>query len=79
MRTMKTKVTFQNPNPKKARVSEYNGYHLKQPFQRKGSRLAAGHDLYAINEFVIPAQGQILAETGIAIGLPKETYARIAP
>ena len=45
----------------------------------KGSRLAAGHDIYAINEFTIPAQGQVLAETGIAIGLPKGTYARIAP
>src|ERR1700712_38617 len=45
----------------------------------KGSRLAAGHDLYAIDEFTIPAQGQVLAETGIAIGLPKGTDGRIAP
>jgi len=45
----------------------------------KGSRLAAGHDLYAIGQFTIPAQGQILAETGIAMGIPKGTYARIAP
>jgi len=47
--------------------------------QTKGSRLAAGHDIYAISEFTIPAQGQVLAETGIRIGLPKGTYARIAP
>jgi len=39
----------------------------------------AEHDIYAINEFTIPAQGQVLAETGIAIGLPKGMYARIAP
>ena len=39
----------------------------------------AGHDIYAINDFTIPAQGQVPAETGIAIGLPKSTYARIAP
>ena len=45
----------------------------------KGSRLAAGHDIYVINEFTIPAQDQVLAETGIAIELPKGTYARIAP
>jgi len=45
----------------------------------KGSRRAAGHDIYAISEFTIPAQGQILAETGKAIGLPKGTYARITP
>jgi len=43
------------------------------------SRLAAGHDIYAISKFTIPAQGQGLAERGIAIGLPKGTYARIAP
>ena len=51
----------------------------KATLPTKGSRLAAGHDIYAINEFTIPAQGQVLAETGIAIGLPKGTYARIAP
>ena len=33
----------------------------------------------AIKEFVIPSQGQVLAETRIAIGLPRGTYARIAP
>ena len=51
----------------------------KATIPTKGSRLAAGHDLYAINKFIIPSQGQVLAETGIAIGLPKGTYARIAP
>ena len=45
----------------------------------KGSRLAAGHNIYAISEFTIPAQRRVLAETGIALGLPKGTYARIAP
>jgi len=45
----------------------------------KGSRLAAGHDIYAISEFTIPAQGQVLVETGIGIGLPRGMYARIAP
>jgi len=45
----------------------------------KGSRLAAGHNIYAISEFTIPAQGQVLAEMGIASGLPKGTYARISP
>jgi dUTPase len=36
----------------------------------KGSRLAAGHDLYAIKETIIPARGQAIIETGIAVGLP---------
>ena len=45
----------------------------------KGSRMAAGHDLYAMENIHIPARGQILVETGLAIGLQKGTYARIAP
>ena len=45
----------------------------------KGSRMAAGHDLYAMENIHIPARGQVLVETGLAIGLLKGTYARIAP
>ena len=45
----------------------------------KGSRMAAGHDLYAMENILIPARGQVLVETGLAIELPKGTYARIAP
>ena len=52
----------------------------KATLSTKGSQLVAGHDIYAINKFTIPAQGQVLAATGIAIvGLPNGTYARIAP
>ena len=45
----------------------------------KGSRIAAGHDLYAMEKIKIPAKGQVLVETGLGIGLPKGTYARIVP
>ena len=45
----------------------------------KGSRMPAGHELYAMENIHIPARGQVLVETGLAIGLPKGTYARIAP
>ena len=44
----------------------------------KGSRMAAGHDLYAMENIHIPARGEVLVGTGLAIGLPKGTYARIA-
>ena len=40
--------------------------------------MAAGHDIYALKGGSIPAQRQILVETGIAIGLPKGTYGRLA-
>jgi len=44
----------------------------------KGSRFAAGHDIYAITDGVVPAKGQIMVETEIAIGLPEGTYGRLA-
>ena len=45
----------------------------------KGSKKAAGHDLYAQSETTIPAKGQGIIGTGIALGLPPDTYGRIAP
>jgi len=44
----------------------------------KSSRIAAGHDIYALKDGTIPAQRQMLVDTGIAIGLPRETYRRLA-
>jgi len=45
----------------------------------KGSARAAGQDLYAIEVTDIPARGQAIVGTGIAIGLHQNTYGRIAP
>ena len=44
----------------------------------KGSRMAAGDNIYALEDGIIPAKGQVLVRTGIAIGLPKGTYGRLA-
>jgi len=44
----------------------------------KGSRFAAGHDIYALKDGMVPAKGQTMVETGIAIGLPEGTYGRLA-
>ena len=41
--------------------------------------MAAGHNLYAIEAVLIPANGQILVDIGLAVGLLRGTYARIAP
>ena len=35
--------------------------------------------MYSIEEGTIPKRGQVTIRTGLAIGLPFETYARIAP
>ena len=51
--------------------------NAKMPTKRW--RMAAGHDLYAMEEVLIPAKGQTLVDTGLAVGLPRGKYARIAP
>src|ERR1700761_8094244 len=45
----------------------------------KGSDKAAGHDLYANEGTEIPAGGQVMVGTGIAVQLPYNTYGRIVP
>jgi len=45
----------------------------------KGTARAAGHDLYANEGTDVPARGQAIVGTGIAFGLPPNTYRRIAP
>ena len=37
--------------------------------------MAAGHDLNAMEEVLIPAKGQTQVDTGQAVGLPRRTYA----
>jgi len=44
----------------------------------KGSRVAAGHDMYALTDGLVPAKGQTMVDPGIAIGLPEGTYGRLA-
>jgi len=45
---------------------------------RKGIRFAAGHDTYALRDGLVPAKGQTMSETGVAIGVPERTYGRLA-
>jgi len=45
----------------------------------KGTARAAGHDLYVNEGADVPARGQAIVGTGMAIGLPHNTYGRIAP
>ena len=44
----------------------------------KGSKLAAGHDLYSIEDILIPACNRALVKIGLAITVPEGTYRRIA-
>ena len=45
----------------------------------KGSKQAARYNLYAQEGTIITAKGQRIIGMGIAIGLPPNTYGRIAP
>jgi len=45
----------------------------------KETARAAGHDLYANEGTDVPARGQAIVGTGIALGLPHNTFGRIAP
>ena len=44
----------------------------------KGSTLAAGHDLYSIEDILIPANSRVLAKISLAVAVPEGTYGRIA-
>lgn len=45
----------------------------------RGSAHAAGYDLYASKEAIIPARGKVLVDTDISIAVPAGTYGRVAP
>ena len=45
----------------------------------KGSEQAAGYDLFASSDTLIPARGKGLVSTGISMAIPVGNYGRIAP
>jgi deoxyuridine 5'-triphosphate nucleotidohydrolase len=45
----------------------------------RGSSLAAGLDIYGIDELTIPAGERQLARTGLAVAIPEGYYGRVAP
>jgi len=45
----------------------------------RGSEVAAGWDLYASQEVLVPARGKAIIATDIAIAVPVGFYGRVAP
>lgn len=45
----------------------------------KGSKCAAGHDLYAAYDYVIKARSKEMVKTDLQIAVPAGTYGRVAP
>ena len=46
---------------------------------KQGSQFAAGFDLHAYENSVVPARGKACLSTGIAMAIPMGNYGRIAP
>ncbi|GIX89226.1 hypothetical protein CEXT_760781, partial [Caerostris extrusa] len=43
----------------------------------KGSKLAAGYDLYSAYDYTVPSQGKVLAMTDIQIQVPPGHYGQL--
>lgn len=75
-------VEQQEQQPKKQKLNDQLKVYKRSEnatLPTKGSALAAGYDIYASAEALIPAQGQGLVSTDISIIVPIGTYGRVAP
>ena len=53
--------------------------HPQAKAPTKGSALAAGYDLYASQNVIIPKGGRVVVPTGIRVAIPEGSYGRVAP
>lgn len=53
--------------------------HDKAHIPLKGSEHAAGYDMFASEDVVVPARGKALIGTGISMAIPVGNYGRVAP
>ncbi|RFU29674.1 hypothetical protein B7463_g6653, partial [Scytalidium lignicola] len=51
----------------------------KAKLPTRGSEFAAGYDIYASKDTIVPARGKVLVDTDISMAVPDGTYGRIAP
>ena len=74
-RSVETALTPERRQPTTLRIMKLSD---KAIIRTKRSRFAAGHDIYALTDGLVPRKGQTMVETGIGIGLPEGTYGRLA-
>lgn len=58
---------------------KFNLNHENAKLPERGSKQAAGLDLYAVDTHVIPPHERALINTGVSVQLAYSTYMRIAP
>lgn len=79
----KNKMSCCEPENKKCKLSD----ELLKVYKRsenatlptRGSKLAAGWDLYSSEAGLVPAKGQAMIATDLSIIVPAGTYGRVAP
>jgi len=74
-RSAETALTPEKREPTTPRIMDLSD---KAIVPTKGSRFAAGHDIYILTDCLVPAKEQRLVTTGIAIGLLEGTYRMLA-
>ncbi|RUS84854.1 hypothetical protein EGW08_007395 [Elysia chlorotica] len=73
MPTSTTPVSNSNPVLRFAKLSK------DATTPTRGSKFAAGYDLYSAQKIVVPAKGKELVNTDIQIAVPEGCYGRVAP
>ncbi|MBV9959171.1 MAG: dUTP diphosphatase [Acidobacteria bacterium] len=58
---------------------EFMKLHPSARLPTRGSRHAAGLDLYALERVLIPAHGRAVVRTGLSVAIPHGFYGRVAP
>lgn len=53
--------------------------HPAAKLPTRGSKYAAGLDLYSVEDTVIPAGERALVRTGLSVAIPRGYYGRVAP
>ena len=60
-------------------ILEFRRLTRNAAIPKRGSDGATGYDLSSAGDITIPAHGRGIVKTGLALKVPKGTYARIAP
>lgn len=70
---------MQTAPAKEAGILSFKKLDDRAVLPSRGSALAAGLDLYSIEDLIIGGKQRILARTGLAVAIPEGYYGRIAP
>lgn len=82
--TTNTNTTTTTPNPSKLPKYTQASLQIKllspdAQAPKRGSEFAAGYDIYASSDIVVPKLGKAIVPTDIAMAIPAGHYGRIAP